>query len=90
MDTALLALVAVLQRFAKDIYAIFTRDEALGTALIPVLISFTIAIVSLPFVPLSLVGQVRAACRVPAFHRLTSLCQESNETAFEKDSVMVV
>lgn len=58
LTLGLVAFVAVLQRFAKDIYAIFTRDETSGTALIPVLISFSIAILSLPFLALIWGAQV--------------------------------
>ncbi len=49
---AVVAATAVLQRLARDLYAVFMGDEAAKEGLIPVLLGFAIAICSLPVLAL--------------------------------------
>lgn len=52
LTLGLLALVAVLQRFARDVVAIFIGDDRSENALVPVLINFALTIAALPVVAL--------------------------------------
>ncbi len=59
LTLALFALLAVLQRFVRDIYAMVMGDEAKVNALIPVLIGFALVLLSLPI--LALIWGARSA-----------------------------
>lgn len=48
LTLALLALLAVLQRFVRDVYAMLLRDEAKANALVPVLIGFALFVLATP------------------------------------------
>jgi small-conductance mechanosensitive channel len=52
LTLALFALLAVLQRFVRDVYAMIMRDEDSDNALIPVLVSFVLAILAIPVLAL--------------------------------------
>ena len=52
LTLGLLGVVAVIQRFLRDLIAIFIGDDATGAALIPVLASFSVLILALPFLAL--------------------------------------
>ena len=58
LTLGLLAIVAVLQRFLRDLIAMFIGDDATGAALIPVLASFSLVILALPFLALIWGAQV--------------------------------
>jgi small-conductance mechanosensitive channel len=52
LTLGVLGVVAVLQRFLRDLIAMFIGDDATGAALIPVLASFALLICALPFLAL--------------------------------------
>ncbi|PTX56177.1 small-conductance mechanosensitive channel [Litoreibacter ponti] len=52
MTLALLAVVAILQRFVRDLYASFRGEAAGSEGLIPVLLGFAIALLALPVLAL--------------------------------------
>lgn len=52
MTVALFGLIAVVQKFARDIYAIITKSDQTTAALIPVLVDFAIIIAALPILAL--------------------------------------
>ncbi|MEM7470105.1 MAG: DUF3772 domain-containing protein [Pseudomonadota bacterium] len=52
LTLALFALLAVLQRFVRDVYAMVTRNEDMVNSLIPVLIGFVLVLASLPVLAL--------------------------------------
>lgn len=52
LTLALLAVLGVLQRFVRDVYAMLSKDEGMVNALIPVLIGFVLAILAIPVLAL--------------------------------------
>ena len=52
LTLALFALLAVLQRFVRDVYAMVTGDETKANALIPVLIGFGLVLLATPLLAL--------------------------------------
>ena len=59
LTLALFALLAVLQRFVRDLYAMLTRNEDAVNSLIPVLIGFALVLAALPI--LALIWGARSA-----------------------------
>ncbi|MDA8746943.1 DUF3772 domain-containing protein [Litoreibacter sp.] len=52
LTLALLAVLALLQRFVRDVYAMVMRDEEKANGLIPVLIGFGLAVLAMPVLAL--------------------------------------
>ena len=52
LTLGLLGVVAVLQRFIRDIFAMFMGEDASGAALIPVLVGFALVLLALPVLAL--------------------------------------
>ena len=52
LTLALCAVLGVLQRFVRDVYAMVSKDEGMVNALIPVLIGFVLAILAIPVLAL--------------------------------------
>jgi len=52
LTLALCAVLGVLQRFVRDVYAMVSKDEGMVNALIPVLIGFMLVILALPVLAL--------------------------------------
>jgi potassium efflux system protein len=52
LTLGLLGVVAVLQRFMRDLFALIIGEDRTGTALIPVLVGFALVLLALPFLAL--------------------------------------
>ncbi len=52
LTLALFAVLGVLQRFVRDVYAMVSKDEGMVNALVPVLIGFVLAILAIPVLAL--------------------------------------
>lgn len=85
LTLALLAFLAVLQRFSRDVYAMITRDENSENALIPVLIGFVLVIPAIPV--LALVWGARMADLSEAWAILSSGVQLGDSRISPSDFV---
>ncbi|MEP5759666.1 MAG: DUF3772 domain-containing protein [Litoreibacter sp.] len=52
LTIGLIGIVAVLQRFMRDVFAVFIGDDATGSALLPVLVGFALVLIALPILAL--------------------------------------